>query len=877
MGLWPLSDASGEQAPSGLSDDAPLYAVVVVHTSLRRDVASPTELPEDGEDEGYLTRAFHYLVPEPLRSQVALGQLVWVPFGPRFLQGLIVDFDDSAPVSPERMREIERIVEPQPVLSPVHVELAHWISEYYLAPIHRVMLSMLPPGVTQSVEIVVRAVPDAKPEDATEAQARILALLADQGAMTLRQLGRWVRRQQGLSNWRGIVGQLVAHGWATRRPEVRPPKVRPKLVPVVRAEPGASLDDLSDQACKQRQALAHLLARRGSHDWIPLATVRQEADVSSAVVAALVRKGLVAREQRQVWRDPLEGRTFVPVTPPRLTPAQQRVWERISRDLDAPQGKPFLLQGVTGSGKTEIYLRAVARVLEQGRGAIVLVPEIALTPQTIRRFGARFPSTLAVMHSQLSDGERYDQWRRIRSGELRLVVGPRSAVFAPVHDLGLIVLDEEHEWTYKQESTPHYHAREVAQRLSALSGATCILGSATPALESAYRAERGRYVRLTMPRRIMGHRQAVAEQAAQVRGDQRRYRAIEPDSEALYADLPPVQIVDMRAELRAGNSSMFSRDLQRGMAAALGAGQQVILFLNRRGAATFVMCRDCGHVLKCPRCDVPLTYHSAGEKLVCHHCNRRVAPPSKCPACYSRRIRYFGAGTQRVEALAHEMYPQARIVRWDADTTEGKTAHEEILDQFISGEADIMVGTQMVAKGLDLPQVTLVGVVTADTILNLPDFRAGERTFQLLTQVAGRAGRSVLGGQVIIQTYTPEHPAIQAASQHDYDAFYEREIAFRREHWYPPLSRIIKLVYVHTNRDQAEAVARELHGLLSSRIARLGIPEVDLIGPAPAFFARERGRWRWQLLVRGREPVELLKDVRLPLGWRVDVAPVSLL
>jgi len=737
---------------------------------------------------------------------------------------------------------------------------------------HLVTLGMLPPGITQRVEAIINAVPDVEPATVTKAQGELLALLRQKGPLTLRRIVHLSRRKDA----RAVANQLVSHGWATRRVEVLPPRVKPQLVSVVRARADLRPEDYPSRSPKQRQALEYLAARREtSEEWLPLTA---EAGVPSATLRALAEKGLVEVDRRRVWRDPLAGRAFVPVIPPKLTPDQQAAWEHIAEDLAHPAGQPFLLHGVTGSGKTEIYLRAVQQVLNQGRSAIVLVPEIALTPQTIRRFGARFPTTIAVMHSHLSPGERYDQWHRLRAGELRLVVGSRSAIFAPLRDLGLIVLDEEHEWSYKQEKTPHYHAREVAIRLAKLAGATCILGSATPDLESAYRAERGEYVHLHMPQRILGHRHILEEQAAQLGRAQAHYQAAEPGfEEAMYAELPPVEVVDMRAELRAGNRSIFSRSLAKGIEVALAAGEQIILFINRRGEATFVMCRDCGHVLKCPRCDLPLTYHSAVDDLICHHCNYKTFAPPQCPSCWSGRIRYFGAGTQRVEELVHQAYPQARVVRWDLDTTGGKLDHERILDQFIKGEADIMVGTQMIAKGLDLPMVTLVGVIAADTTINLPDFRSGERTFQLLTQVAGRAGRSILGGKVIVQSYTPQHPAIQAASKHDYAAFYEREIAFRREHWYPPLSRLVQLVYTNASAAAAQREAEKLHRTLTLKIARLGLAEVGLIGPAPAFFGRLRGKYRWQLLIRGTDPAALLRDMHLPLGWRVDVDPVSVL
>jgi len=381
----------------------------------------------------------------------------------------------------------------------------------------------------------------------------------------------------------------------------------------------------------------------------------------------------------------------------------------------------------------------------------------------------------------------------------------------------------------------------------------------------------------------MGHRRVVEEQAialgqmpAEAQGGAFRPLS-ESDEDALYADLPPVSVVDLRQELRAGNSSIFSRALQEALETVLAAGQQAILFVNRRGSATFVLCRDCGHVLTCRRCALPLTYHSASSEMVCHRCNAREPVPEQCPQCHGRRIRYFGLGTQRVEEELHYRFSTARVVRWDYDSTRTRGAHERILDRFIQGEADVLVGTQMVAKGLDLPRVTLVGVITADTLLNLPDLRASERTFQLLTQVAGRAGRSLLGGRVIIQTYAPEHPAIVAASHHDYDQFYAQEMAFRREHWYPPLSRIVRLLYTDANADRAREAAGQLHAMLRDQIARTGLPEVDLIGPAPAFYERLRGQWRWQILLRGRDPTAALRGILLPAGWRIDVDPESLL
>jgi len=863
--------SEADRAPSSGASVGTRYAVVVVRTHLTPKVAAPEEIPPEDEPD-HLTRAFHYDVPAEIEDDVQLGQLVWVPFGAQQLQGVIVGFDHAAPV--EETRPLDRIVDPEPVLTWAQLELAHWISLTYLAPLSRVVWSMLPPGLTRSVEIVIDRAAGVAATDATDAQREILDLLDTRGPLMLRQIGRLTDR----GGWRSTVDSLVRRGWAHRDVQVMPPAARPKLVRVARALPDADPGTLSSRATKQHQVLTYLLEHARGDNWLPVTSVAKRLGTSSSVLTALEEKGLVEIRERQVWRDPLEGISFVPDSPPHLTSAQAAVWETIRADMRQPAGKPFLLQGVTGSGKTEIYLRATEEALAREKGVIVLVPEIALTPQTIRRFGARFAGTLAVMHSKLSAGERYDQWRQIRSGDLRLVIGSRSALFAPLQDLGLIVVDEEHESSYKQDQTPHYHARETAVELARLTGATCILGSATPSLESAYLAEQGVYRRLEMPRRIMGHRQVIDEQARTAGRTSERYRPAEefaPD--AVHTDLPPVELVDMRAELKARNTSIFSRSLAHSLKEVFAAGEQAILFINRRGSATFVMCRDCGHVLACPSCTVPYTYHGNRGRLVCHHCGRTVTQPQRCPICDGQRIKHFGAGTQRVEAEVLQRFPEAQVVRWDTDATAGKGSHDRLLTRFVEGRANVLVGTQMIAKGLDLPRVTLVGVVAADTSLHLPDLRSHERTFQLLTQVAGRAGRSILGGRVIVQSYSPDDYAIQAASRHDYDAFYSREIAWRREQWYPPISRLARLVYESTSARAAEEQPRRLHALLAQRIRRLGLPDVKLVGPAPAFFARERGRWRWHILVLARDPAELLAPIRLPLGWRLDIDPVSLL
>ena len=535
---------------------------------------------------------------------------------------------------------------------------------------------------------------------------------------------------------------------------------------------------------------------------------------------------------------------------------------------------------MTGSGKTELYLRALAATLAAGRRAIVLVPEISLTAQTVRRFEARFPGRVAVLHSQLSLGQRYAVWDRVRCGQADVLIGPRSALLAPITRLGLIVVDEVHDDSYKQWDPiplPAYDARDVALALGRLCGATVLMGSATPDIVTYYQASLGTYALLELPHRIL----SAAPPPSTGQTTRNTQHATHPTPHSL----PPVRIVDLRHELQAGNRSIFSRPLQEALRATLAAGEQAILFLNRRGSATFVLCRDCGYVARCPRCDVPLTLHRvapkqgspepAGQSLTCHRCNYREPAPQRCPSCGGRHIRHFGLGTERVEAAVHELHPQARLLRWDRDTATGPD-HERFLQAFVDHRADVLIGTQMIAKGLDLPLVTLVGVISADTALYLPDYRAAERTFQLVTQVAGRAGRSRRGGQVIVQSYNPEHYAIQAAAGHDYAAFYRQELAYRRQLGYPPYSRLVALRFSDPDPGRCRAEAERLGRWLAAEIRRLG-QQIDLIGPVPCFFERVSGRSRWQIVLRGPDPARLLHDVALPWGWRVDVDPVSLL
>ena len=901
---------------STLGEDAP------VRVSNRR--AQSAKAQDADPYEGLQT--YHYHIPTELLGKVAAGHLVWVPFGHQEVQGIVVRLSDNAPVE---TKPLLRLARREPILTPPQLALAAWIADYYLASFVNAIKLFLPPG------LLTRTKKDGSQTQAKAKRELQIELMADEATIATRlpTLGR-DNAQAAVLSW------LMAHGDApiAERALMTACDLRSNstirtllakgILAAAEAPTGAG-GQWVRLALEPNAAGQALLELRGADKFLPLLTALQEAetplwkselyaraDADLNMLRTLQKAGLIRLTERVRFRDPLAGQNYRRTTPPPLTSDQARVWQTIAEQAfgsgrhTAPQSaRQYLLHGVTGSGKTEIYLRAIAQTLQEGRQAIVLVPEIALTPQTVARFAGRFPDRVTVIHSELSQGERYDVWRAVRDGEYDVVIGPRSALFAPLPRLGLIILDEEHETSYKQNAeawgshTVFYDARLVAQQLAALTNSVLIFGSATPSLEAYFAAvgddhiddhsmgvpEMTDYVEsdaeqrphsapnswtlLEMPRRVLGHRAPPADDTvASAVTDS-------TSTETIYAELPPVELIDMRQELRAGNRSIFSRALQSELHATLDANEQAILFLNRRGARTFVMCRDCGHVQSCPRCDTPLTYHENASILVCHHCNQRAEIPQVCDECQSKRIKYFGSGTQRVEDLVGEIAPRARLLRWDADTTGAKGSHEAILRRFANREADVLVGTQMIAKGLDLPMVTLVGVISADTGLYLPDFRSAERTFQLLTQVAGRAGRSERGGRVVIQTYTPEHYAIRAAAQHDYHAFYQREIAFRREHGYPPTMRLLRLVYWDKKLEKAQQAAEEMANLLRHRVQALGMAaaHTDVAGPAPAFFARFRGYYRWQVLVRGVDPALLLRGQPIPFGWRVDVDPMSML
>ena len=817
---------------------------------------------------------FTYEVPSGLGTRP--GHLVRVPFGPRQLSGVVFALSDDDPGF--ETRPLIALLDAVPVLTAPQIGLARWIADYYRVPLAQAVRVMLPPGLQPRAEPrygLVADILDSEPEEAdasapsglSEREDLVVATLVERPSQTRSALRASLSEDLSAREIDAALASLVRKRVVARDDGAVAPRVRARSARVARlvanrATVEAALANLPATG-RIRAALEDLrdLASAVESGASPLTSADRFG--SGAVRDALLALGLISVDLVESRRDPLAGLDLRLAGPVALTPSQEAATRRIAAAFDSPASTVHLLYGVTGSGKTEVYIDLVQEAVARGRQAIVLVPEIALTPQTIRRFAARFPGRVVVLHSRLTEGEHYDEWRRARSGEVDVVVGSRSALFAPLPDLGLIVVDEEHEPSYKQDSPPRYHARDAAIRLGELTGAPVVLGSATPDVVTWQRAVSGRYRLVELPERV-AVLAAPAGAMASLRVD---------------APLPAVEIVDLRAELKAGNRSIFSRSLRSAVEGALAAREQVILFLNRRGAATFVICRDCGLVLACRACDSPFTYHADADELVCHLCGRQQKTPERCPKCRSTRIRFFGLGTQRVEDEARLAFPSARLLRWDQDTARTRRAHEDHLARFVDGEADVLIGTQMIAKGLDLPGVTVVGVISADTSLHLPDLRSAERTFQLLTQVAGRAGRGARPGRAIIQTYTPEHYCIRAASRHDYRSFASAELAFRREHGYPPFARLARLVLAGSSERAVREGATTLGAKLREEIARLGLPGIELLGPAPAFHAKLRGRRRWQIVLRGQPSsvASLIERIELSLGWSLDVDPITML
>lgn len=766
-------------------------------------------------------RPFDYAVPAALLPFVQIGSRVSVPFGPRKLQGFVIELVEQTEV--ERVKPLLDVMDIEPPLTEEMVELAQKMSARYMCTQYAALQSMIPAALRSSYE---------KQVSLTVAGLEFESVLLDEQAFY-----QYIKNRQPIA-WDVLSKQFpMAASWLTDGmkagrimvEQIVGDRVTKKTVTVV--EPAVSVEQLTaaqaelpKSAARQKEVLSHFIHHYAAIDQPQLLALLR---VSNQTVKALVDKGLLRREEVENYRDPFAGRTFSPVEKHSFTKQQQTVIDGISVGMNPPQYYPCLIHGVTGSGKTEVYLEIMERTIEQGREAILLVPEISLTPQMVNRFKGRFGDQVAVMHSRLSQGERYDEWRKIRRGQVKVAIGARSAIFAPFRNLGLIILDEEHEGSYKQEETPRYHARTIAQYRGLYHQAVVLFGSATPSMESYHEAQRGRIHLFTMDERVNNR------------------------------PMPVVNIVDMRDELREGNRTMFSKVLMEAIEDRLAKQEQMVMFLNRRGFSTFVMCRSCGYVAGCPHCDISLTYHRSNRTLRCHYCGYTEGEPGLCPECGSEHIRFFGTGTQKVEEELSRHFPGIRVIRMDVDTTGRKGAHEKLLQDFREGKGDVLLGTQMIAKGLDFANVTLVGVLAADSTLNLPDFRAAERTFQLITQVGGRAGRHEKQGEVILQTYNTEHYSIQLASRHDYRTFFVEEIKQRYEKNYPPYCRLILFTFTHENVPLIMKKAEQFAGKLRQVIP----PGAFLLGPVASPIARIKDRYRFQCMVKYKNDPRVLPGI----------------
>ena len=809
------------------------------------------------------SRTFSYSIPQE-KFSLEPGQLVWIPLRRRVTQGMVMSLADVPQVA--ATRDVLQPVEPSPLLSPLGLRLATWLSQYYRCSLFSAVELLLPPGFKAQVRsrIIPVSLDDSRLEALRPRARDALEKLGTQSHLSEAEFVKLLGR-----NGSRELDRLADSGLVKRQVDVPRPRTyryRRYLLPIANPSYGEGNNGSSLPASERQRSLLEAVQ---SHDGGYPASDANKL-FGSGVANTLVEKGLLAEE----WvREPVDGNA--PATPAvatqtlTLTPPQSNALGRIVQAVDDPQLQPrsFLLHGVTGSGKTEVYLRAMQRAVALGRQAIFLVPEISLTPQTVERVNARFPGRVAVLHSGLTERQKFDRWWRIHDGEYDVVVGPRSALFAPVPRLGLVVIDEEHEWTYKQdESHPFYHTRSVAGEMSRLTGAVVVLGSATPDVETYYHASRGRHQLLELPDRVAGTGSNGKPQLA------------------------AVEVCDMRRELQEGNRSIFSRRLAEALGECVGRGRQAILFINRRGSSPVVQCRDCGAVVNCRSCSVSLTYHAQGSRMVCHRCNRRTRPRQRCRECGGPRIRQLGVGTQRVQEEVAGLLPGVTVDRWDADASRSPSGpvgtslppgagrwQEDAMRRFRDGETQVLVGTQMVAKGLDVPNVTLVGVLLADIGMYLPDFRAGERTFGLLCQVAGRSGRGDAPGSVIIQTYSPDHYAITAAARQDYAALYRREIDTRRQQGNPPFNRLVHLIYQDTNAGACQRQAETLGRSLRREIYARGLTDIEVIGPAPGVPERVRGHYRWHLLLRGRQLHRFLEEVDVPPNWSVDVDPAQVL
>ncbi|MCY9137242.1 primosomal protein N' [Peribacillus frigoritolerans] len=760
-------------------------------------------------------REFDYRIPEKWNQVIKPGMRVIVPFGPRMVQGFVTGLKAKSDFA--KLRFIKEPMDLEPILNDELLQLGDWLTKEAMCFKISALQAMLPAAMKAKYEKVIKVVEDKK----DQLPPSIQNLFGKNDSLSWKDVIEGENAslvQKEMQNGNLELEYNVKNRLNKKTVRV----IKPLLSPMELKEMASAI---SSHAKKQQELLQYFIEHQ---EPIPLKELLEFMNTSSGTVKSLVSKGALAEIDQEIYRDPYENRVFEKSIPFTLTAEQTAALKPIQEKIHHDEHDVFLLYGVTGSGKTEVYLQAIASVIEKGKEAIMLVPEISLTPQTVKRFKERFGEQVAVMHSGLSVGEKYDEWRKIHRKEVKVVVGARSAVFAPFENLGLVIIDEEHESSYKQEETPRYHARDVAIERAKSYGCPVILGSATPTLESFARAKKNVYKLLTLSQRMNKNA------------------------------LPAVDIVDMREELRTGNRSMFSELLFTKLKDRLKKGEQTVLMLNKRGHSSFVMCRSCGLVINCPNCDISLTYHRFNDIMKCHYCGFEEGMPSVCPECESEHIRFFGTGTQKVEEELAKILPEARVIRMDVDTTSKKGSHERLLNAFGEGKADILLGTQMIAKGLDFPNITLVGVLSADTMLHLPDFRSSEKTFQLLTQVSGRAGRHQLPGEVVIQTYTPEHYSIELSALQDYDAFYEREMYLRRQSHYPPYYYVVLITVSHEDLMKTVSVTEKITNYLGSRLNRDSV----VLGPVASPISRINNRYRYQCLIKYKREPDLNQHLR---------------
>ena len=797
----------------------PKYAVVVVDSYI---------------NEVQNNNVFDYIIPDKFIDIIKTGIRVIVPFGKnRMLEGYIIEIRDYSEVNPDKLKAIAQIPDLSEIFNIEQIELAKWMCEEYMCSMKDAIQCIMPTDIKMKENkfVVLNNIEESTifPLNSTE-KAIVDIIKENKGKIALNKLNK-IMAVNIVNTLRKMISSSIIYIESSMIQNVKD-----KFIKIIKLNITVNETDSIINSIKKNKALISqikvLEILKEKNCGVSQKELVETYGCSRSSIVTLINKGIILSTDIIYYRDPYYQMDFDKTLRPVLTYEQQLVLDNIKSQFRAGN-KSYLIHGVTGSGKTEVYMNLIESVIMNGKQGIMLVPEISLTPQTIERFKGRFDH-VAVIHSKLSAGEKYDEWKRIREGKVDVVVGVRSAVFAPLKNLGIIIIDEEHENSYKSDITPKYHARDVAYKRCSIENAMLVLGSATPCIETYYEAQNGKYIICNMQRRVENRK------------------------------MPQLQIVDMREEIITGNRTIFSRKLYEEITKALKTKNQIILFLNRRGFSTFVSCRKCGLVMKCPKCDVSLTYHMDKNMLNCHYCGYSIKSPNICPSCKSNYIKYFGVGTQKIESEVKKYFPDARVLRMDMDTTSRKGSHFKIYNEFKNRDADILIGTQMISKGLDFPGVTLVGIIAADQSLNIPDFKACERTFELITQVAGRAGRGSDDGKVIVQTYDPEHYSIKSAVEHDYLGFYNKEILIRKTFKYPPFSSLVSIII--SSKIEQEVISSI--NIITAKIKGIINPQYDMIilGPSPAPIPKINSYYRWQTIVKGIISSILKSEIQLILN-----------